>query len=164
LPLKQKVARCLPFLQRAGLVTDPPPCETGPYLSQILTAAGDRVKMAGDVLDYADFYTPDDELQYDPAAFDKRIVKPDQASDLLSALAVELPPIEPFDAPTLEAHVHRFVEQRGLKIGDVVHALRVAVTGKPVGFGVFEALAILGPERTQRRIQRALKLASEATP
>ena len=155
LPPKQKVARCLPYLQCAGLVADPPPCDTGPYLSQILTAAGDRVKVAGDVLDYADFYTPDDELQYDAQAFDKRIAKPDRARELLAELAAELPAVAPFDPPTLEAFLHRFVETRGLKIGDIVHALRVAVTGKPVGFGLFDALAILGAERSVRRIKQA---------
>jgi glutamyl-tRNA synthetase len=157
LPPKQKVARCLPYLQRAGLVADPPPCDTGPYLSQILAAAGDRVKVAGDVLDYVDFYTPDDELQYDAQAFDKRIAKPERARELLATLATELPAVSPFDPPALEAFLHQFVEMRGLKIGDVVHALRVAVTGKPVGFGLFDALAILGPERSVRRIKQAVE-------
>jgi glutamyl-tRNA synthetase len=158
LPLKQKVARCLPYLQRAGLVADPPPCDTAPYLSQILNAAGDRVKVAGDVLDYADFYTPDDQLEYDAASLDKRIAKPERARELLTALASALPTVAPFDPPTLEQFLHKFVETRGLKIGDVVHALRVAVTGKPVGFGLFDALAILGPERSVCRIKRALKM------
>ena len=30
LPLKQKVAKMLPYLQKAGLVADPTPCEVGP--------------------------------------------------------------------------------------------------------------------------------------
>jgi glutamyl-tRNA synthetase len=161
LPPKQKVARCLPYLQRAGLVADPPPCDTGPYLFQILAAAGDRVKVAGDVLDYADFFTPDDQLEYDAQAFDKRIAKPERARELLAAIAAELPAVAPFEAPTLEAFLHKFVETRGLKIGDVVHALRVAITGKPVGFGLFDALSILGPERSVCRIQRALGLVPE---
>jgi glutamyl-tRNA synthetase len=159
LPLKQKVARCLPFLQRAGLVADPPPCDTAPYLSQILTAAGDRVKMAGDVLDYADFYTPDDELPYDAAALEKRIAKPPGARELLAAFSTALSHVEPFDALTLEKTLQTFVDERGVKIGDVVHAVRVAITGKPVGFGLFDALAILGRERCQRRIARAIELA-----
>jgi glutamyl-tRNA synthetase len=158
LPLKQKVARCVPFLQQAGLVSDPPPCETAPYLSQILTAAGDRVKMAGDVLDYDDFYVADDKLEYDAAALEKRAAKPQAARGLLAEFSTALEAVEPFDAPGLEKLLHEFVEQRGLKPGDVVHAVRVAVTGKTVGFGLFDALAILGRERCQRRIARALEL------
>lgn len=158
-PPKQKVAKCLPFLQRAGLVADPPPCDTAPYLSQIVAAAGDRVKMAGDVLDYDDFYTPDDALAYDVAAVEKRIAKPSGAKDLLREFSEGLDGVEPFDAAALEKMLQAFVEARGIKIGDVVHAVRVAVTGKAVGFGLFDALAILGRERCQRRIARALKLA-----
>jgi glutamyl-tRNA synthetase len=158
LPRKQKVARCLPFLQRAGLVADPPPCDTAPYLSQILAAAGDRVKMAGDVLDYTEFYVDDDQLEYDATAVEKRIHKALGAPALLAAYAAELPAVEPFDASTLEAHLKDFIARRGVKIGDIVHAVRVAVTGKAVGFGLFDALAILGRERSMRRIERALAL------
>jgi glutamyl-tRNA synthetase len=50
----------------------------------------------------------------------------------------------------------RFVEQRGVGMGQVVHAVRVAVTGKPVGFGLFEAMAILGRASCLARIDRAL--------
>jgi glutamyl-tRNA synthetase len=57
---------------------------------------------------------------------------------------------------------HAFVEANGIKIGDIVHAVRVAITGKGVGFGLFETLAILGRERCLARIERALSRA--ATP
>ena len=34
-----------------------------------------------------------------------------------------------------------FVQAEGIKIGQIIHAVRVAVTGKGVGFGLFESLA-----------------------
>jgi glutamyl-tRNA synthetase len=157
-PLKQKVAKCLPFLQGAGLVASPPPCDTAPYLSSILEAAGDRVKMAGDVLDYTEFYVADDALPYDAAAVEKRIVKPENAKPLLKAYAAELASVEPFEPAAIEAHLKEFVERQGVKIGDLVHAVRVAISGKAVGFGLFETIAILGRERCVRRIERALTL------
>jgi glutamyl-tRNA synthetase len=66
--------------------------------------------------------------------------------------------VEPFEPAALEAHLKDFVERKGVKIGDLVHAVRVAVTGKVVGFGLFDALAILGRERCERRIKQALEL------
>ena len=158
LPLKQKVAKCLPFLQGAGLVATPPPCDTAPYLSSILEAAGDRVKMAGDVLDYTEFYVADEALPYDAATVEKRITKPENAKPLLKAYAAELASVEPFEPTAIEAHLKEFVERQGVKIGDLVHAVRVAISGKGVGFGLFETLAILGRERCVRRIERALTL------
>ena len=49
-----------------------------------------------------------------------------------------------------------FVEAKGIKLGEIIHAVCVAATGKAVGFGMFETLAILGRDRSLARIDRAL--------
>jgi len=158
LPLKQKVAKVLPFLQQAGLVTDPPPCDTASQLTQILEAAGDRVKVAGDILDYADFYVSDDQLTYDEKALEKRLRKPAEARRLLEEFRVQLAAVENFEPEPLEKCLKEFVEAQEIKIGQIIHALRVAVTGKAVGFGMFQTLAILGRARSLARIDQTLAL------
>ncbi len=161
LPIKQRVALVVTFLQRAGWVPQPPPCDTAPYVTRIVEAAGDRLKVAGDILDYDDFFVADDQLRYDESAFEKRIRKPAGAPELLLKFRDELAVVEPFTADALEKAMHALVESQGLKIGDIVHAVRVAVTGKPVGFGLFDTLAILGRDRCLARIGRALEMAAE---
>ncbi len=158
LPLKQKTACVLPFLQRAGLVEDPPSCDTASYLTKIVEAAGDRIKIAGDILDYTDFYVADDSLPYDEKTLNKRLRKAEGASALLADFRHRLATLEPFQAEQIETALKSFVEEKGIKIGQLVHAVRVAVTGKPVGFGLFETLAILGRQRSLARIDRALTL------
>ena len=49
-----------------------------------------------------------------------------------------------------------FCDLREIGLGKIIHAVRVAVTGKPVGFGMFEILEILGRESVVARIDRAL--------
>jgi glutamyl-tRNA synthetase len=49
-----------------------------------------------------------------------------------------------------------FVEAKGINPGQIIHALRLAVTGKAVGFGLFESLEILGKPQCLTRIERAL--------
>jgi glutamyl-tRNA synthetase len=100
-------------------------------------------------------------LQFEESAFDKRVRKPAGACELLAKFRDQLALIEPFSAEQLETSTHEFVDANGIKIGDIVHAVRVAVTGKAVGFGLFETLAILGRERCVARINRALEKASE---
>jgi glutamyl-tRNA synthetase len=163
LPIKQRVAKVVPFLQRAGLVSDPPPCDTAPYVTQILAAAGDRIKVAGDILDYDAFFVRDELLRYDAKAFEKRIVKPPHAREILAKFRDELQHVEPFTAERLEQMTHSFVESQAIQIGDIVHAARVAVTGKPVGFGLFDTLAILGRDRCLARLDRALALATQSS-
>jgi glutamyl-tRNA synthetase len=155
-PVKQKIALLVPYLQRAGLISRPPPCDLAPKLARIIEAAGDRIKVAGDVLDYADFFTPDDVLKYDEAAFDKRIREPAEAAGLLATFRDQLRTQEPFDPPALESKLHDFVESQGIQANQIIHALRVALTGKGVGFGLFDCLAILGREGSVSRIDRAL--------
>ena len=159
LPLKQKVAKVLPYLQRAGLVSEPPPCSIAEKLAGIVTAAGDRIKVAGDILDYRTFFIADDQVTYDEAAFDKRIREVPEAAPLLARFKEQLAATEPFDPPTLEQALHNFAASEGVQISQVIHPLRVAVTGQPVGFGLFETLAILGRESSVRRIDRALSIA-----
>ncbi|MEE3372849.1 MAG: glutamate--tRNA ligase [Planctomycetota bacterium] len=157
-PEKQKVALVLPYLQQAGWVSCPPPCSTADLLSRVLAAAGDRVKVAGDILDYPEFFVQDEALCYDEKAVDKRLRKPTEAVGLLSEFEAQLAEVDPFDVPTLDKLLHDFVAQREIKIGQVIHALRVAVTGKPVGLGMFETLEILGRDSCLSRLQRARQL------
>jgi glutamyl-tRNA synthetase len=155
-PADRKAALTLPFLQQAGLVPTPPPADLEAQLQELVRAAGDRIKVAGDILDYADFFTADEQLPYDEKALDKRLRKPPEAAGLLSRYRDQLRTQNPFEAPALEQSLQAFVAAEGVPIGQLIHALRIAVTGKPVGFGMFETLAILGRERVLRRIDRAL--------
>ena len=158
---EEKVPLCLPMLQRAGLISTSPDEATRQTVEGILAAAGDRIAIAGDILDYDDFFLPDDQLPYDEKAFEKRLRKPADAAELLQAFRSDLATVEPWESTVLDERLHKFVEQRGISIGQIIHALRVAVTGKGVGFGMFETLALLGRDRSLHRIDRALgRLAS----
>jgi glutamyl-tRNA synthetase len=153
LPAEARTDMALPYLVKAGLATAADRAKVG----AIVRAAGDRIKVAGDVLDYRDFFTPDDQLAYDEAVFDKRLRKPPDAAPLLRKFRGRLAEAPgSFDATSLEALASDFVQAEGVKLTDVVHAIRVAVTGKAVGFGLWDALAILGKEHSLARIDRAL--------
>lgn len=163
LPIKQKVALVLPFLRKAGFVASPPPCDTAPLLTKIVEAAGDRIKTAGDILEFDEFFMADDKLQYEEKAFEKR-VRAEGAAELLKSFRDVLADTEPFDRATCEAALRSFLELKDIKIGEIIHALRVAVTGKGVGLGMFEALEILGQDRSLARIDRCLeRMESAAT-
>jgi glutamyl-tRNA synthetase len=156
-PLDERVALCLPFLERAGWIASPPDEEQRALAKRIVEAAGDRIKVAGDVLDYDEFFTADEALAYDEKAFDRRIRNAEGAAALLEGAKASFAAISAFDPPSLEKNLADFVGEKGLGLGSIVHALRIAVTGKAVGFGLFDILAILGRERVIARIDRALE-------
>jgi glutamyl-tRNA synthetase len=155
LPLEEKIKRCLPFLQRARYVADPAAPADVARLEAILRASGDRVKLFSDILQYGGpLFRKDPE--YSPKAVEKRLKKAG-AADLLRAFVPVLEGCEPFDAPTTEKAMAEFCASRKIKLGDMVHPVRVATTGVEVGFGLFETLAILGKDEVLRRIRLALE-------
>lgn len=157
LPLDDKVAGCMPYLQRAGMIGDAATEVERSKLLTVVTAAGDRLKLFSDILTYGSpFFRA--EPKYEAKAVEKRLKKPG-ATDLLKSFAEELAKVEPWDAPALDKCLHAFCDSRTIKSGDLVHPTRVAVTGVEVGVGLFDTLAILGREEVTRRIQLALKLA-----
>lgn len=169
LPPERKLELVVPFLEKAGLFkscsTVAPGCEncesdgTQPRAAvlQVVQAAADRIKVSGDILEYADFFQSDDQLEYDEKAVTKNLGK-EGAIELLTKFRDRLDGFEPFTPDALEAMLREFVEAEGIKIGQIVQPLRVALTGKSVGFGLFDILSILGPERCLRRIDRALTM------
>jgi glutamyl-tRNA synthetase len=156
LPIADKLAMVLPYLRAAALLPSPAVDDEDAYVQRILEAAGDRIKVAGDVLDYRDFFVADEALPYDDKAFEKRLRNAPQSVELLRRFRQQVATAEPFAAPHLESLLRDFVAEQGVKIGQIIHTLRVAVTGKAVGFGMFEILEILGRERSLSRIDRAL--------
>jgi len=153
LTLDQKVDACLPYLVKAGTLTDTPAHRA--ELQRVVAALGERIKLFSDILSYKEYFVPCEQLQYDEAAFEKRIRKPERARELLTAYRAVLEQSPNFTAADLETEFKTWLEQLGISFGDIVHALRIAVTGKTTGPGLFECLELLGRERTLKRIDLA---------
>jgi len=160
LPPDEKVRGVLPFLERAGLLRPPFAAEAQALVGRILEALGERVKVFGDIVLQAGFFFGE-EVTYDEKAFAKRVLAPG-ARERLGEYRGWLAGRERFDAPSLEADTKDFLAARGWGMGDIVHAVRVAVTGTAVGPGLFDCLEIVGQELCLRRIDRALDKAGKA--
>ena len=164
LELKKKPAMCVPYLQQAGLLETPPACDSGPFINDIIEATENRMTVAGDILDYDDFFTADEALTYDPKAFAKRLVNAEGAQQLLAEFRDALSDINDFNVESVEQTMREFVEAKEIKFGEIIHPVRVSTTGKPVGFGLFESLAILGKDRCINRMNLALESAQNEPP
>jgi glutamyl-tRNA synthetase len=156
----QRADLVLPYLQQVGRVASKPDARVKQRVEAVVEAAGDRIKVAGDVLDYLDFFVSDDELTYDETAFERAVRVPG-AADLLGRMRDLLAgPEARWDADALEKSVLEFIHTAGIKPNQVVHALRVALTGKAVGFGLYQSMAILGRDSCLARIDRARRTAT----
>ena len=86
LPMEQRVALIMPFVRQVGWVHSLNAQQAETRVRQIAVAAGDRIKTAGDILDYPEFFCADDQLAVDAKDFDKRVRQAD-AGRLAAAAA-----------------------------------------------------------------------------
>jgi glutamyl-tRNA synthetase len=156
LDIKKKVAMVLPYLQKAGYVADPPPCDVSDLLTRIVQAAGDRIKIAGDILQFDELFAADADLKYDEDLFQKKLAGDPQASLALRNFRTVLANETEFTHAALEPKLKSFAEERGVKLGQCTTGLRIALTGKSNGLGIFDYFEILGKQRSLARIDRCL--------
>lgn len=101
--------------------------------------------------------TGDEELAFDPAAVDKALRGEGGAGAALLREArrvlAGLPAFQPAD---IEAAINALAERKGVKIGPVAQAIRVALTGTTVSPGLGDTISLLGRESALRRIDRCL--------
>jgi glutamyl-tRNA synthetase len=154
LPLAAKVEGVLPFLEKAGLLKGPVGPEEKEHLARIVETLGDRIKVFGDILLQAPFFFGE-EVVFDDKAFAKRVLAPG-AAERLADYRKWLAERAAFDTATLESETQAYLAERNIPLGDIVHAIRVAVTGTGTGPGLFECLSLIGKDRCLRRIDRAL--------
>jgi glutamyl-tRNA synthetase len=152
----EKLAQMLPYLAKAGLVADPPTDHQVSTVRRVIEASGDRLKVAGDILAYADFFLVE-KPDLDSEAVTKRLAKPGVRQHL-EAFAAAIESVEPFAPQPLEVALKATAEAHGMKPGDLVHPVRVAITGRSVGPGLYDCLAILGKDVSLARLNRALPL------
>ena len=62
----------------------------------------------------------------------------------------------PFDAASLEQALRALAEIRGVKAGTLIHATRLAVTGRMVSPGLFEMLVLVGRDRVVSRMRHLI--------
>ena len=95
------------------------------------------------------FFTED--YPIDPKAVEKRLAKPG-VKEILLDLVPRFEAIADWTAPVLEAMVKELSQGNGM--GPWVHPIRVAVSGRTEGPGLFEMLELLGKETTIARLSK----------
>ena len=109
-----------------------------------------RTKFLNDMpANVAYFFT--DDYPYDEKSVEKRLKK-DGVKDTLLDLVQRFSGVAEWTAPALESVIKELSQGNGM--GPWVHPIRVAVSGRMDGPGLFEMLEILGREKTLARLKK----------
>jgi glutamyl-tRNA synthetase len=148
LPIGELVALVQPLFVDAGLW----PPESLEWFRRLVELLRPRAKRLTEFVELAAPYLRDT-VEYEPEAIEKHLGTPGLA-DHVAALTTSLREVDPFDEPHVEAAVRGTGAERGIKAAALIHATRVAVTGRTTSPGLFEVLALLGRKRTIRRLEQ----------
>jgi glutamyl-tRNA synthetase len=138
-----------PWLRRAGIDFGTPA-----DLAAVIALVRERLKRLSDAPGWVDYFFSE-EYAYDPEAVEKVLRKPG-ALDRLKALTDAYRKLADWNAGELERVLKAEATIAGVKAGEFVHPIRVAVTGRTVGVSLYHTLEVLGRERTLARCERTL--------
>jgi glutamyl-tRNA synthetase len=133
----------------------------GPDLIEVVKAQRERAKTLAEMAAASTFFYKDVET-YEPKDVAAHL-KPD-VLEPLTELRERLAGLPQWTAEAIHAAVNGLAEVRGLKLGKIAQPLRVAVAGRAVSPPIDITLALLGREKTLKRLDRALEHIRRAPP
>ena len=148
-PPAKLAAPLKPFLKKLGLEV-----QAGPAIEKVIETLQPRSKTLEEMAQQAQFfYQPD--IRYEENAAMKFLKA--SALEPLRLLAEKLAATADFSEKSLESVFVAVMDETGLKLGKIAQPVRVALTGRTASPGIFEIIAILGPERVIPRLRKAIQ-------
>ncbi|MDP3245103.1 MAG: glutamate--tRNA ligase [bacterium] len=176
---KELTELCLPYLIEAELITmQNAKCkmqnynskckiiETGEevdftWLEQIISLDQERLKKLSDIVDLTAFFFTD-LPKYEPSILQWKKSGAEAAVEHLKALIEFLQNVKQeknnWNKDNLEKIIKDFIEKENLGVGETLWPMRVALSGRQASPPPFELAAILGKEKTLKRLNHAITL------
>jgi glutamyl-tRNA synthetase len=124
------------------------------YIFSLVKLFQGRLSTLNDFADWADFFLLK-EIKIDPKA--KETFLSQDLSCEFKVFLQRLESLDNFDIVNIEKSFRDLVKERNIEAKTLIHPIRVALTGKTVGPGLFEVIYYLGKERTQERLSKFIK-------
>ena len=139
-----------PLLIKAGLLKED---YDKAYLERVINLLKERLPTLKDIVERGDFFFTE-EIKFEDGAKEKHLTK-DLSKELLMLIG-RLEKLADFSHDKIELEFRAVVAELGLKVKDLIHPVRVALSGKTVGPGLFELMAVLGKEKVIFRLKKTV--------
>ncbi|MER2598811.1 MAG: glutamate--tRNA ligase [Caldilineales bacterium] len=147
--------RLLPFVA-AGLGLDEAELAARPELRAAVPLIKERIKTLAEAAPMLTFLFEDGPLSYaDPQELIGEKMDAAQTVTALQQTAAMLAALPAWDKESVETSLRELSERLGLKVRQLLHPVRTALTGSKVSPPLFEAVVILGRARTLARLAAA---------
>lgn len=145
-PSAEVAAMIQPEMVTAGYTFDLP------YVQKVIELMREKVNFAREIVSQG-YYFFEEPKTYNSDVVGKKW-KADTNGHLLGILAA-FEAVGDINGINLEAAFKQYCETAGVKTGELMQPLRVAVSGEPSGPPVFEMLALMGMDKVSQRIRKA---------
>ncbi|MBI3355514.1 MAG: glutamate--tRNA ligase [Nitrospirae bacterium] len=157
-PPSQVAQALVPLLERAGLKNEIV-AVSDEWLAQLVVLVKERAKTLVEMVDWVRPYFGQSVAVDEEAA--KKFLAPAMAP-ILGKLLARFESFPTFSKQEWENCFKKFVEEEGMKMGQLAQPVRVALTGRTASPGLFEVMEILGRERTLVRLRKGIERAAQA--
>ena len=151
--LDELAGMVLGWLQKAGYLGEQPSEVDLAYLKEVTALIQERMVTLADAPDMASFFYVCD-FDYDEKGARKHLAK-ETTPALLKAVIERLSSAE-WTLESIEAAVRQAGSEMGMEGGHVIHPVRMAMTGRTFGPGLFEIMRVIGKDRCISRLRRAV--------
>ncbi len=150
---KDVLCHALPFFLAEGLLTEKEAGERRDYLERLVDVVRVRVKTLKELVEASNCFFRDLD-GYDAKGQDKYFTP--KGAEYLTACRDAVEKEAEFNASSLENIYNSLSGQLEVKLGDLIHPSRLALTGKTVSPGLFDVMLLLGREKTLDRLSKAI--------
>jgi len=153
LNVDEAVRRLTIYLRDNGFKIDDPD-----YLAKVIQAMGNRVNKLKDFIEIGRYFFTDD-FTYDEKGFKKRIYPGVEVR--IKKLITKFSELDPFDEENMESALRELSEELNCKAGELIHPVRLGVSGMTFGPGLFELLEVLGRGKVIKRLEKLVNYIEE---
>lgn len=126
------------------------------YIKKVILAFHDRLVLIPEIVPMS-LYFFKDEFEYDPKGTEKYF-KALSAKQVLEKLTQALSILDNFTRSEIEIVFKALAKELNLKLGEVIHPCRLALTGRMESPPMYDVLEILGKEKVLSRLKKALAI------
>jgi glutamyl-tRNA synthetase len=149
-PLTRLADEVVPYIQAQGYAVPPDRV----WLQKMIGTLQERAKTLVELVDSARYYLTDD-IALDEKTTKKFLTR--EIAQPLTSLIERLSTLNDFSESAIEREFAIVLSEHGLSMGQLAQPVRAALTGSTVSPGIHDVIAVLGKERTLRRLRSALQ-------
>ena len=140
-----------PFLRKSGIVPDKE------MLLSLVPLIKNRIVTFEDSVEWLSFFFTK-EIMISPSEFTNKKSTQEETLVILQNVKLTLEQLQEFKHESIETELRSLAETMGLKLGQLLNPVRLAISGQKVSPPLFETLEILGENLVHSRIEKAIKL------